>query len=796
MLSRVQILSIAALLWAVVCAESRASGGSAGYYIIPDGVGMGNGFARAIDSTDEFTYFTAGRYWDGTKYRGLITSTNSEGQQNLAFGGAGGLPGKLAFDLAGAGLETSCMGIRVVHNDELIAVCRSLNASSYYETYLVKFDDTGALDTAFNGTGIMPTGLQTGTNSVLVRGIDYNSSIANGHNGEVAVVGAIGDYGSGTFHPYIATFDQQTGAAVHETTISALNGTAVGVVTDGTYYYVAITDMNAPYHFYVYRFNSSLTASGSPWGTAPNIAAGGGAGDDLPSSIALGGAGLIVGGSDRANTSAPWTCLIADIDISTGNLTTSAGHDSLAGAANFDNKGIFLFSHDTGNPVTKSCILNALEGVSNGFAGTAYNGANYDYLVGQMDYSGATGPTFISTQNGGSRDDVFYAIFPQYYGISVMAGREDGATYAQPSTASYAADGSILPTEDSDFWYGSFGGLPTAVRDAVAVSDGSDSYFIGGWDGSSTYSTDIRAYAPTFGMYSFTDTLPIGGIGMSAAIANGKILIFGGIYNGSPQNAGGIYDPSNGDFTAMTTTGAPSARYGHTGVWTGSKYLVWGGYDGSGALGDGAMYDPSNDTWTDMDFSISTPIERYNHSAVWTGSKMIIFGGYNTGLTSELNDVVAFDPNDGPNGSWSALSQTNGPSARQKHFAVWTGTYMLIYGGQASGAYASGTFGYDPVNDRWIQGTASNEPHYLNSSVVWTGNEILVWGGTVSGTRQNAGYAYTPATNSWTAISTTSVPAARDHHSAVWDGSGMTIFGGFDGTSNTNATDTYYPKGP
>ena len=41
-----------------------------------------------------------------------------------------------------------------------------------------------------------------------------------------------------------------------------------------------------------------------------------------------------------------------------------------------------------------------------------------------------------------------------------------------------------------------------------------------------------------------------------------------------------------------TYVGAPTARYGHTAVWTGTKMTVWGGKDGSAYLRTGGRYTP------------------------------------------------------------------------------------------------------------------------------------------------------------------------------------------------------------
>src|SRR5690606_26383253 len=67
-------------------------------------------------------------------------------------------------------------------------------------------------------------------------------------------------------------------------------------------------------------------------------------------------------------------------------------------------------------------------------------------------------------------------------------------------------------------------------------------------------------------------------------------------------------------------------------------------------------------------------------------------------------------------------------------------------------------------------------------TAVWTGTEMLIWGGYdgAGGNTLNNGARYNPSTNVWTPISTTNAPSARGEHSAVWTGDRMIIWGGED----------------
>jgi hypothetical protein len=67
------------------------------------------------------------------------------------------------------------------------------------------------------------------------------------------------------------------------------------------------------------------------------------------------------------------------------------------------------------------------------------------------------------------------------------------------------------------------------------------------------------------------------------------MIAWGGFDGAAGSNTGGLFDPVGGSWTATTTNGVPTARYFHTGVWTGTKMIVWGGNDGA-YVNTGAQY--------------------------------------------------------------------------------------------------------------------------------------------------------------------------------------------------------------
>jgi hypothetical protein len=81
-------------------------------------------------------------------------------------------------------------------------------------------------------------------------------------------------------------------------------------------------------------------------------------------------------------------------------------------------------------------------------------------------------------------------------------------------------------------------------------------------------------------------------------------------------------------------------------------------------------------------------------------------------------------------------------------------------------------------------------------TAVWTGNEMIVWGGhgdfDLLTYYFNTGARYDPSTNSWTATSIVNAPEGRYHHTAVWTGNEMIVWGGIlYSNSSTNTGGRY-----
>ena len=76
---------------------------------------------------------------------------------------------------------------------------------------------------------------------------------------------------------------------------------------------------------------------------------------------------------------------------------------------------------------------------------------------------------------------------------------------------------------------------------------------------------------------------------------------------------------------------------------------------------------------------------------------------------------------------------------------------------------------------------------------------MIVWGGYFydgSGHYLKTGARYNPSTHIWTATSTRNAPDGRDYHTAVWTGTQMIVWGGYDSTGSLNTGGKYCAAAP
>lgn len=290
-----------------------------------------------------------------------------------------------------------------------------------------------------------------------------------------------------------------------------------------------------------------------------------------------------------------------------------------------------------------------------------------------------------------------------------------GATY-DPVTDSWAA---ITPLD-----------APASRSGHSAVWTGSDFIVWGGYGAVGTLNNGGRYLVSTQSWLPLADTDAPAARYANAAIWTGaRMLVWGGHNNTGILNDGALYDPASDSWSALGLSGAPAARYSAASVLAGDTVLVWGGQGATGALGDGASLALTSgvpSAWSAIT-TTGAPSARSGHAAAWTGSKLIVWGGMQGG--THLNDGGIYDP---ANDTWAAMASTNAPEAREGHAAVWTGSELVVIGGEGVSGSLADSHTYNPATDTW-RALTGNIGARRGSSGVWTGSQVLIFGGAADG---------------------------------------------------------------
>ena len=282
----------------------------------------------------------------------------------------------------------------------------------------------------------------------------------------------------------------------------------------------------------------------------------------------------------------------------------------------------------------------------------------------------------------------------------------------------------------------------------------------------------------------------------------------GGQDGGSPDaaeaGAGGC--PGSGSWTALSTPLLPHlACVNFLALWTGQAVFYFGGVYFQG-LGDfapphknyysGGLFDPvqgTNSLVTSPPDSVGQ-VPDWGDRAVWTGTEVLIWGGSRERMLAAQDSVVrAYDVT---LQQWTGASSPGAPSPRSGHVMAWTGSSLLVWGGQATepNAPAQGDGAlYNPVTQAWKPMSSLNAPaartHALSA---WTGSRWLIWGGDNalpidpdgggldSRTFLADGAQYDPMTDTWFPLSSHHAPRGSEGAVSVWTDTRWLVWGGYE----------------
>jgi hypothetical protein len=215
-----------------------------------------------------------------------------------------------------------------------------------------------------------------------------------------------------------------------------------------------------------------------------------------------------------------------------------------------------------------------------------------------------------------------------------------------------------------------------------------------------------------------------------------------------------------------------------TPIWTGEELLVWGANTTGDAVPvQAAAYSPRTDTWTSL--PVGPLHAREDPVAVWTGSEMIVWGGLAS--PPDPAEGAAFNPK---TNTWRVLPNS-GLSTREGASIVWAGQRLLVWSGYpVGGTTQDGADGvsYDPIANQWQPIASAPIGNRSQAATLWTGTAMLVWGGQSNhGVAESAlanGALYDPSRNEWTLLPPAPL-RARWAPAAAWTTNQALIVGGY-----------------
>lgn len=266
--------------------------------------------------------------------------------------------------------------------------------------------------------------------------------------------------------------------------------------------------------------------------------------------------------------------------------------------------------------------------------------------------------------------------------------------------------------------------------------------------------------------------------GHAAAWTGQEMIVWGGQDAEGYPTHGARYDPLQTTWHPLPTNGAPAGRIGSVAVWTGARLVVWGGRNHNGILGDGGVYDGAANTWSGLALP-NAPEARFGAVGIWAHTQAVVWGG--RGTLGPLGTGARLAFNAGAPSAWSPVATLQAPTARTGHSAVWTGDRMIVWGGKGAAAddYRSDGASYDPVADAWTPLPPEGAPSGRSGhAALWTGSEMLIFGGEDASGRLSSGHAYDPFRGRWRALSEAGNPSPRSEATAAWTGTEVLLFGG------------------
>jgi N-acetylneuraminic acid mutarotase len=297
-----------------------------------------------------------------------------------------------------------------------------------------------------------------------------------------------------------------------------------------------------------------------------------------------------------------------------------------------------------------------------------------------------------------------------------------------------------------------------------------------------TYLASAELYDSTQNVWRATGSLNQARAGHTATLlANGKVLVAGGVGPAGPVGSTEIYDPATGTWSLAGNLNVARDDHAAT-LLANGDVLIAGGLAQSSALNSAEIYDPVGKVWT-LVGNLAAPRENLTLTLLPTGQALAV-GGQSAGVpvgTAEL-----FDP---ASGNWTPTGTLNTP--RSSHTAtLLPNGKVLVAGGQGSTSALSSAELYDPTSGIWSLTGSLIMARTAPSAVLLPSRRVLVTGGS-SGVPVGLSELYDPMSGAWSSAGTNATPRALATSTLLPSG-GVLLSGGQTATgAATSATELW-----
>jgi N-acetylneuraminic acid mutarotase len=331
-----------------------------------------------------------------------------------------------------------------------------------------------------------------------------------------------------------------------------------------------------------------------------------------------------------------------------------------------------------------------------------------------------------------------------------------------------------------------------ADHGAVLLADGR--VLVAGGLGASTSLSTVEIYDPSTNTWTTKASMASARIAPTATLLqNGKVLVTGG-YSLSPTTyyaTAELYNPANNTWSSagsMQVLGVGPGRARHTAtLLDNGKVLVVGGTtNGTASTQTAYLYDPLLNLWTAT--TLPPMAGRFNHSATLLSNGKVLIAGGSSGAAS-LNSAELFNPLS----NTFAATPTNMPAVRQQHTDTRLATGKVLLAGGASGNSSIATTAiYDPTANTWTAGASMASARKGHEAALLSDGTVVAFGGVDGTTYPMTEETYNPTSNTWSVVGNGYNDAHAFHTATTLQNGRVLMTGGYtSGGSSVGSSEVF-----